>query len=248
MPLQARRCSVEGAAIRGRPRVYTGASRRRPPRSQSSAKPGSAKRSCLQTNQGVRPPSRAASSTDLQRVPSRAPAEPEVHHSRSPSKTSSRKRSSSTFELAVRPCDPKRGRGQATTREHLALPCARNVSKGVRALTHARTFRLASIRRGASAHRRGRRRRRSTLPTVSGIAKAVLGEDPLAGVPGLSDYLARMAERPTVRRVYEDRKADLPSFYAVIRRSCLLPALEWSHRAGAARRIWHERRARETLR
>ena len=52
------------------------------------------------------------------------------------------------------------------------------------------------------------------LPTVSQIAKTVLGEDPLAGVPGLTEYLARMSERPTVQRVQLDRKADLPAFYA----------------------------------
>ena len=49
------------------------------------------------------------------------------------------------------------------------------------------------------------------------IAKAVLGEDPLAELSGVSEYLARMARRPTVQRVNEDRKADLPSFYAHLR-------------------------------
>jgi glutathione S-transferase len=52
------------------------------------------------------------------------------------------------------------------------------------------------------------------LPTVNNLAKTALGEDLVSAVPGLGDYLARMAQRPTVQRINNDRKADLPSFYA----------------------------------
>jgi glutathione S-transferase len=52
------------------------------------------------------------------------------------------------------------------------------------------------------------------LPMARGAAKAVLGQDVLAEVPGLHPYLKRMAERPSVQRVNEDRKAGLEAFAA----------------------------------
>lgn len=52
------------------------------------------------------------------------------------------------------------------------------------------------------------------FPAVSSIAKTVLGGDPLADVPGLSAYLARMEQRPTVQRVRTDQAADRPKFFA----------------------------------
>jgi glutathione S-transferase len=55
-------------------------------------------------------------------------------------------------------------------------------------------------------------------PTVSMIAKTALGEDPLANIPGLAEYLARMEQRPTVQRVRTDQRADQPSFYAHIQK------------------------------
>jgi glutathione S-transferase len=55
-------------------------------------------------------------------------------------------------------------------------------------------------------------------PTVSMIAKTALGEDPLAGVPGLPEYLARMEQRPTVQRIRADQRADQPLFFAHIQK------------------------------
>jgi glutathione S-transferase len=115
------------------------------------------------------------------------------------------------LELAVRPVIPNMVAGKPPP-ESISRTVRTNVSKGAFALTRLARFdgyilggdQLTAADVVAVIH----------LPTVSGIAKAVLGEDPLAGVPGLSDYLARMAQRPAVRRVYDDRKADLPSFYA----------------------------------
>ncbi len=52
------------------------------------------------------------------------------------------------------------------------------------------------------------------LPLARNAAKTVLGQDPLAEVPGLQAYLRRMAERPCVQRVNEDRKAGLEAFAA----------------------------------
>ena len=46
------------------------------------------------------------------------------------------------------------------------------------------------------------------LPLISGAAKAVWGEDPLAGSPA-RDYLRRMGERASVQQVNADRKANL---------------------------------------
>jgi len=46
------------------------------------------------------------------------------------------------------------------------------------------------------------------LPPVSLAAKAVWGDDPLAGTPA-RDYVKRMSERPSVQRVNADRKANM---------------------------------------
>jgi glutathione S-transferase len=46
------------------------------------------------------------------------------------------------------------------------------------------------------------------LPLISGAAKAVWGEDPLAGTPA-RDYVKRMGERASVLQVNADRKANL---------------------------------------
>lgn len=115
------------------------------------------------------------------------------------------------LELAVRPVIPNMV-AKRPPPENIARTVRANLSKGVQALERLAGFdgyilggsRLTVADVVATIH----------LPTVRGIAKAVLDEDPLAEVPGLSDYLARMAERPTVRRVSEDRKADLATFYA----------------------------------
>ncbi|WP_101048283.1 glutathione S-transferase [Macromonas nakdongensis] len=46
------------------------------------------------------------------------------------------------------------------------------------------------------------------LPLVASASKLVLGRDVLADVPGVRDYLKRMAERPQVQRINADRKAN----------------------------------------
>ena len=46
------------------------------------------------------------------------------------------------------------------------------------------------------------------LPLVSAATKSVLGQDVLADVPGVRDYLKVMGERPHVQRVNADRKAN----------------------------------------
>jgi glutathione S-transferase len=46
------------------------------------------------------------------------------------------------------------------------------------------------------------------LPIVSSASKIMYGEDLLAVVPGVRDYLKAMGERPAVRKVNEDRKAN----------------------------------------
>lgn len=115
------------------------------------------------------------------------------------------------LELAVRPVIPNMIAGKPPP-ESIARGVRTNVSKGVHALTQLARFdgyilggdQLTVADVAAAIH----------LPTVRGIAKAVLGQDPLEAVPGLSDYLARMAMRPAVQRVNQDRKADLPNFYA----------------------------------
>jgi glutathione S-transferase len=50
------------------------------------------------------------------------------------------------------------------------------------------------------------------LPVVRHVVMKVLGKDPLAGVPGLDEYLKRLEQRPTVQRVRADASADFPRF------------------------------------
>lgn len=120
------------------------------------------------------------------------------------------------LELAVRPLIPNMVTGKPPP-EFIARSARANLSKGVRALTQLAQFedhyilggdQLTAADIAAVVH----------LPTVSGIAKTVLGEDPLAGVKGLADYLGRLGQRPTVQRVRADRKADMPNFYAHLQR------------------------------
>ena len=115
------------------------------------------------------------------------------------------------LELAVRPVIPNMVANRPPP-ENIARSVRANVAKGVHALRRLAHFegyilggdQLTVADLAAIIH----------LPTVRGIAKAVLGEDPLAAVPGLTEYLARMGQRPTVQRVFADRKVDMPSFYA----------------------------------
>lgn len=100
--------------------------------------------------------------------------------------------------------------------DNVAREVRAGLVKGTRALTQLARFdreflcgdRFSAADIAASIH----------LPTVSNLAKGVFGEDPLADVPGLTDYLARMFQRPTVQRVRADQKADGPLFVAHIQK------------------------------
>lgn len=119
------------------------------------------------------------------------------------------------LELAVRRVIPNMF-SKKPPPENVARDVLATVSKGVRAVTQLARFdgyvlggdRFTAADIAATLH----------LPAVSNIAKEVFGEDPLAGVPGLSGYLERMGQRPAVQRVRADRKADLPGFYAHIQK------------------------------
>lgn len=52
------------------------------------------------------------------------------------------------------------------------------------------------------------------LPVVRNVGKRFLDRDPLAEIPGLDSYCARMEERPHVKKVRADAAADQPSFMA----------------------------------
>lgn len=100
--------------------------------------------------------------------------------------------------------------------DSIARDVLSTLNKGARALTKLASFdgfilggdRFTAADIAATIH----------LPTVSRIAKGALGEDPLANVPGLDGYLARMFERPTVQRVRQDQKADQPGFFEHIQK------------------------------
>lgn len=51
------------------------------------------------------------------------------------------------------------------------------------------------------------------LPLIQGVGKKVFGEDLFAALP-VADYLAAMAERPTVQKVAADRKTNQAEFFA----------------------------------
>lgn len=57
------------------------------------------------------------------------------------------------------------------------------------------------------------------IPVVRVVTTSVLNWDPFAEVPGLSEYLARMEQRPTLQQIREDQRADLPHFYAHLRKN-----------------------------
>jgi len=50
------------------------------------------------------------------------------------------------------------------------------------------------------------------FPMARLVARETLDFDPLADVPGVDDYLARLEARPTVQRVRADHRAALPGF------------------------------------
>ncbi|WP_293764181.1 glutathione S-transferase family protein [uncultured Paraglaciecola sp.] len=52
------------------------------------------------------------------------------------------------------------------------------------------------------------------LPIVRDVGNRFFNNDPLAAVPGLSDYCARMEERPHVKTIRADAAADRPGFMA----------------------------------
>lgn len=52
------------------------------------------------------------------------------------------------------------------------------------------------------------------LPVVRSVGKRFLDRDPLADVPGLTDYVERMEARPAVQQIRADAAADQPHFMA----------------------------------
>jgi glutathione S-transferase len=98
-----------------------------------------------------------------------------------------------------------------TASDELKKEVQNKVAKGARALT--RLLRFGPFIRGAQltyadcaafAH----------LPLISDTCKAMFGEDLLASIPGLRDYLGRLRLRPHAERVNSDRKAGVEAFVA----------------------------------
>jgi glutathione S-transferase len=56
------------------------------------------------------------------------------------------------------------------------------------------------------------------FPAVRRVTQTVLDCDPLGEIPGLSQYIERMDERPTVKQVREDRDKIFPDFIAYMRK------------------------------
>lgn len=56
------------------------------------------------------------------------------------------------------------------------------------------------------------------FPVVRLLSQSVLDFDPLKLIPGIGEYLARLEERPTVKRVRVDRDKNFPGFIAHLQR------------------------------
>jgi glutathione S-transferase len=54
------------------------------------------------------------------------------------------------------------------------------------------------------------------FPAVRSLSTNVLGCDPLGDVPGLTAYIERMEQRPSLTRIRADQKEDRPKFFAHI--------------------------------
>ena len=97
--------------------------------------------------------------------------------------------------------------------ENIAKDVRATLTKGAKAVTQLARFdqfvlgdRFTAADIAATLH----------FPLVRAISKKVLDCDPLAEVPGLLDYLARMEQRPHVQRIRKDQAADQPAFFAHI--------------------------------
>ncbi len=62
------------------------------------------------------------------------------------------------------------------------------------------------------------------LPLVAGASKTVLGEDALASIGGLKDYLGRIRQRASAAKADEERKANLEEFTALRKKQTSAPA------------------------
>ena len=98
-----------------------------------------------------------------------------------------------------------------TASEELKDDVHSKVAKGARALTRLVRFgpfitgaRFTFADCAACMH----------LPLISLACKTMFGEDPLGSMPGLSDYLSAVGQRPHVLRVNSERKASLEAFIA----------------------------------
>jgi glutathione S-transferase len=117
------------------------------------------------------------------------------------------------LELAARRLLPNLF-GRTEPPSFLAKDVRHTVAKGTRALSRLVRFdgyllgdRFTAADISASVH----------LPTIRRVLRSVLNEDPLAEVPGLAGYMARMEARPTVQKVRADHAADYPEFVAHLR-------------------------------
>jgi glutathione S-transferase len=57
------------------------------------------------------------------------------------------------------------------------------------------------------------------FPMVRLLSNKVLQCDPLAAIPGLTGYLERMEQRPTLQRIRRDQAEDRPKFFAHLQKS-----------------------------
>lgn len=67
------------------------------------------------------------------------------------------------------------------------------------------------------------------LPLVSSTTKVIYGEDVLAAIPGVQEYLAMMAQRPHVAAVNQARKAGMDEFLAFRRAAAAARAAAEQH-------------------
>jgi glutathione S-transferase len=99
--------------------------------------------------------------------------------------------------------------------ERAAAEAKSALSQGARALAHHAHFEAFAL--GGEQLTAADLAIAIHVPAVRFISSKLLECDALAEVPGLTDYLARMEQRPTLQRIRKDQAEDRPKFFAHIK-------------------------------
>lgn len=99
--------------------------------------------------------------------------------------------------------------------ERLGNEAKSAVTQGARALAHHARFEAFAL--GGDQLTAADIALAIHVPAVRYITTKLLHCDPLGELPGVPDYLERMAQRPSVQRIRKDQAEDQPKFFAHIK-------------------------------